>query len=37
LGTEGGAGFFLVEIGQEGIVFTVIDAASVETLGEDFR
>ncbi len=37
LGAEGGAGFFLVEIGEEGIVFAVVDAAGVKTLGEDFR
>jgi hypothetical protein len=36
LGAEGGAGFFLVEVGEEGIVFAVVDAAGVETFGEDF-
>jgi len=35
LGAEGGAGFFLVEIGEEGIVFTVVNAAGVKTLCED--
>ncbi len=35
LGAEGGAGFFLVEIGEEGIVFAVVNAAGVKTLGED--
>lgn len=36
LGAEGCAGFFLVEIGEEWIVFAVEDAASVKTLGQDF-
>jgi hypothetical protein len=36
LGAESGAGFFLVEIGEEGIVFAVVDAAGVKALGEDF-
>jgi hypothetical protein len=36
LGAEGGAGFFFVEVGQEGIVFAIVDAASVEPLGQDF-
>jgi hypothetical protein len=36
LGAEGGAGFFFVEICEEGIVFAVVDAAGVETLGQDF-
>src|SRR5262249_50017514 len=29
------AGFFLVKIGEEGIVFAVVDAAGVEAFGED--
>lgn len=36
LGAERGAGFFLVEVGEERIVFAVIDAASVEAFGQDF-
>jgi len=36
LGAEGGTGFFFVEIGEEGIVFAVVYAAGVETLGQDF-
>ena len=36
LGAKGGASFFFVEISQEGIVFAVVDAASVETFGENF-
>jgi len=36
LGAEGGPGFFFVKIGEEGIVFAVVDAAGVETFGEDF-
>ena len=36
LGAEGRAGFFLVEIGEEGIVFAVVNTAGVKTLGEDF-
>src|SRR6266705_824302 len=35
LGAEGGAGFCIVEIGEEGIVLAIIDAAGVETLRED--
>ena len=35
LGAESGAGLFLVEIGEEGIVFAVVDTAGVETLGEN--
>ena len=36
MGAEGGAGFFLVEIGEKRIVFAVVDAARVQALGEDF-
>lgn len=36
MGAESGARFFLVEIGEEGIVFAVVDAAGVEALGENF-
>jgi len=36
LGAEGSASLFFVEVGQEGVVFAVVDAAGVETLGEDF-
>src|SRR5216684_4308358 len=35
LGAEGGAGFCIVEIGEEGIVLAIIDAAGVEALRED--
>jgi hypothetical protein len=35
LGTQGGAELGFVEIGEEGIVFAIVDAAGVETLGED--
>jgi len=35
LGAEGGAGFFVVEIGEEGIVFAIINAAGVKAFGED--
>ncbi len=35
LGAEGGAGFCVVEIGEEGIVLAIIDAAGVEALSED--
>ena len=36
LGAEGGAGFFVVEIGEEGIVVGVEDAAGVQLFGQDF-
>jgi hypothetical protein len=36
LGAEGGAGFFIVEIGEEWVVFAVVDAARVQALGEHF-
>ena len=36
LRVEAGAGFFLVEIGEEGIVFAVVDSACVKAFGEDF-
>ena len=35
LRVEAGAGFFLVEIGEEGIVFAIVDAASVKALRKD--
>ena len=35
LGAKGGAGFFVVEIGKEGIVFAIVDTAGVEPFGED--
>jgi len=35
LRAKGRAGFFVVEIGEERIVFAVVHAASVETFGED--
>src|SRR6266571_1528589 len=35
LGAEGGAGFYIVEIGEEGIVLAIVDAAGVEAFGED--
>jgi len=36
LGAEGGAGFFFVEIGEERVVFAVVDAAGVKAFSEDF-
>ena len=36
LGAEGGAGLFLIEVGEEGIVFAVVDAAGVEALSQNF-
>ena len=35
LGAESGAGFFVVEICEEGIVFAIVNAAGVEAFGED--
>ena len=35
LGAKGGAGFFVVEIGKEGIVFAIVDTAGVEAFSED--
>src|SRR5262249_25101480 len=37
LGAEGGARFFLVELGEKRIVFAVIGAARVEALGKNLR
>ena len=37
LRAEGGAGFFVVEIAEEGIVVGVEDAAGVQLLGQNFR
>lgn len=36
LGAEGGAGLFLVKIGEERIVLAIVDAAGVESFGKDF-
>jgi len=36
LGAEGGAGLLFIEVGEEGVVFAVVDAAGVEAFGEDF-
>jgi hypothetical protein len=36
LRAEGGAGFFIVEIAEEGIVVGVEDAAGVQLFGQDF-
>jgi len=36
LSTKRGAGFFVVEIGEEGIVVGVEDAAGVQLFGQDF-
>jgi hypothetical protein len=36
LRAEGGAGFFIVEIGEKGIVVGVEDAAGVQLFGQDF-
>jgi hypothetical protein len=36
LGAEGRAGFYFVEIGEEGIVFAIVNAAGVQAFGEDF-
>jgi hypothetical protein len=35
LGAKGGAGLGVVEIGEEGIVLAIVDAAGMEALGED--
>src|SRR5712664_846525 len=35
LGAEGRAGFGFVEIGEEGIVLAIVDAAGMQALGED--
>ncbi len=35
MGAEGGAGFFVVEIGEEGIVFAIVNAAGVEAFCQD--
>ncbi len=35
LGAQSGAGLFLVEVGEKGIVFAVVDAAGVQALGKD--
>ncbi len=35
LGAKGGAGFFIVKIGQERIVFAIVDTAGVEAFRED--
>jgi hypothetical protein len=37
LGTKGGPGFFLVEIGQKGIVFAIVNASGVQAFGKHFR
>jgi hypothetical protein len=37
LGAEGGAGLGVVEVGEEGIVLAIVDAAGVEAFGEDAR
>ncbi len=36
LRAQGGAGLFFVEVGEEGVVLAVVDAAGVQALGEDF-
>ena len=35
LSAQGGAGLLFVEVGEEGIVFAVVDAAGVQALGKD--
>ncbi|HEY6926382.1 MAG TPA: hypothetical protein VI653_23055, partial [Steroidobacteraceae bacterium] len=35
LGAKGGAGLGVVEVGEEGIVFAIVNAAGVEALGEN--
>src|SRR6266851_3851831 len=36
LRAQRGAGLFFVEVGEEGVVLAVVDAAGVQALGEDF-
>ncbi len=36
LRAQGGAGLFFVEVGEEGVVLAVVDAAGMQALGEDF-
>ena len=36
LGAEGGAGLFVVEIGEKWVVFAVVNAARVQAFGEHF-